>query len=142
MNEVNFKLTFDVKHEAGHYLKFKFDWFQLGAAPADAGQPTPIEPHEVDTGFMKDWTLIQIEGEEPVPVTPPEDDKGGKGGAAKKAPPPKGGDKKGAPGTLEEITDNRPREIQFVKNFGEDMGAPVKILEEVARYFETFCLEI
>ena len=107
VNEVNFKLQFDVKHEGGHYLKLKFNWFQLGAAPAEPNQPTPIEPLEVDSGFMKDWQLLQIEGEEPVPQTPPEDDKG-KGG--KKAPPPKGGDKK-APSSLEEITDNRPREM-------------------------------
>jgi len=56
-NEVNFKFTLDVKHEGGHYLKVKFDWFQLGAAPAE-GQPTPIEPLPVDSGHMKDWTLI------------------------------------------------------------------------------------
>ena len=88
---------------------------------------------------MKDWTLLQIEGEEPVPQTPPEEEKG-KGG--KKAPPPKGGDKKAAGGSLEEITDNSPRERQYVKNFGEDNGAPTKILEEVARYFETFVLSL
>lgn len=29
-----------------------------------------------------------------------------------------------------------------MKNFGEDMGAPQKILEEVARYFETFALHL
>ena len=55
---------------------------------------------------MKEWTLVQIEGEEPVPQTPPEEEKGAKGG--KKPPPAKGGDKKAA-GALEEITDNRPR---------------------------------
>ena len=127
-------MTFDVKHEGGHYLKIKYNWFNVGAAP-DEKSPAPIEPQEVDSGFMKDWTLLQIEGEEPVPQTPPEEEKG-KG--AKKAPPPKGGDKKAAAGSLEEITDNRPREMQFIKNFGEDNGAPTKILEEVARYFETF----
>ena len=58
VNEVNFKLTFDVKHEGGHYLKLKFNWFQLGAAPAEPTLPTPIEPVEVDSGFMKDWTLL------------------------------------------------------------------------------------
>lgn len=132
-------MTLDTKHEGGHYLKVKMDWFQLGAAPSDPSKPHEIEKQEIDSGFMKDWTLIQIEGEEPVPMTPPEEEKGGKPG--KKAPPPKGGDKKAA-GTLEEITDNRPREMQFVKNFGEDAGAPTKILEEVARYFETFSLHL
>ena len=80
----------------------------MAAAPSEPGKPHDIEKLEIDSGFMKDWTLIQIEGEEPVPQTPPEEEKGGKGG--KKAPPPKGGDKKAA-GTLEEITDNRPREM-------------------------------
>ena len=32
--------------------------------------------------------------------------------------------------------------MQFVKNFGEDDGAGVRILEEVARYFETFALRM
>jgi hypothetical protein len=58
---------------------------------------------------MKDWTLIQIEGEEPIPQTPPEEEKKD-AKAAKKAPPPKAADKKPA-GALEEITDNRPREM-------------------------------
>jgi len=43
VNEVNFKLSIDVKHEGGHYLKLKFNWFQLGAAPAEPTLPTPIE---------------------------------------------------------------------------------------------------
>lgn len=139
MNEVNFKVTLDTKHEGGHYLKVKFDWFKLGAPPAEPGQPHEIETEEIDSGFMKDWTLVQIEGEEPVPQTPPEEDKGGKGG--KKAPPPKGGDKKAA-GALEEITDNRPRIMQFVKNFGEEDGLTTKIHEEVARFFETYMLKM
>lgn len=129
-------MTLDTKHEGGHYLKIKYNWFQLGAPPTEPGKPHEIENLEVDSGHMKDWTLIQIEGEEPVPQTPPEDDKNAKG---KKAPPPKAA-AKGALGVLEEITDNRPREMQFVKNFAEDAGAPTKILEEVARYFETFAL--
>lgn len=88
---------------------------------------------------MKDWTLIQIEGEEPVPATPTEqaDDKGKKA----KAPPPKQ-DKKPAAGALEEITDNRPREMQFVKNYAEEGAAPIKILEEVARHFENYILKL
>lgn len=32
--------------------------------------------------------------------------------------------------------------MQYVKNFGEENGAPTKILEEVARYFETFMLSL
>jgi hypothetical protein len=26
MNDVNFTVKFDCKHEAGHYMKVKFDW--------------------------------------------------------------------------------------------------------------------
>jgi hypothetical protein len=55
---------------------------------------------------MKEWTLIRIEGEEPVDVVQEEAKDAKKGG---KAAPPKGA-AKGAT-TLEEITDNRPREI-------------------------------
>ena len=56
---------------------------------------------------MKDWTLIKIEGEEAVEVVADDPKDKGKGG---KAPPAKGG-AKGGGSTLEEITDNRPREI-------------------------------
>jgi len=38
INDVNFKIAFDAKHEGGHYLKVKYDWIQLGAAPTD-GHP-------------------------------------------------------------------------------------------------------
>jgi hypothetical protein len=58
-----------------------------------------------DTGFLKDWTLVQIEGEEPVEASAEEPVKGGKKGAA----PAKGAPK--ATSALEEITDNRPRTI-------------------------------
>lgn len=60
--------------------------------------------------------------------------KGGKAPAAKDA---KG---KGA-AVLEEITDNRPREIQFVKNFGEEVGT-IKIYESLAKYLENFQMGI
>ena len=60
--------------------------------------------------------MIQIEGEEPA-ETVQEDAKAAPKG---KAAPAKGAAKGGT--TLEEITDNRPREIQYVKNFGEESG--------------------
>lgn len=57
--------------------------------------------------------------------------------AAKKAPaaPAKPDPKKGgAPGALEEITDNRPRIISLTKDFAAEAGgAGVKINEEVAK---------
>ena len=46
---------------------------------------------------MKDWTLIQIEGEEPIPATPT-DGEADKGGKAKAKAPPKAADKKPAAG--------------------------------------------
>jgi len=27
MNEVNFLIKFDLKHEAGHHLKLRYNWF-------------------------------------------------------------------------------------------------------------------
>ena len=62
-----------------------------------------IEFARYESGFMREWTLVKIEGEEPVKVEE------AKGPAAKKAPAQAGkpDQKKGA--VLEEITDNRPR---------------------------------
>jgi len=73
-----------------------------------------IDKQSNDTGFLKDWNLIQIDGEEPLEAVP--EDLKAKGG---KAPPAKGG-AKGATTALEEITDNRPRIINFEKKFGGD----------------------
>jgi hypothetical protein len=96
-----------------------------------------IEQHNHDTGFLKDWNLVQIEGEEPVEAAV-EDPK-----AKGKAPPAKGGAKGGAAATLEEITDNRPRIINFEKKFGaEGEGGVVKITEDVAQYFEKFLMPL
>ena len=61
-----------------------------------------------------------------------------------KAPPPKGGNQKGQ-SALEEITDNRARIINYVKNFGgegDSGGFAVKITEEVAEFFEGFMMPI
>lgn len=66
---------------------------------------------------------------------------GGKGAPASKKPPApaaKADPKKG--GALEEITDNRPRQISFTKDFGAEMGGNgLRITEEVAkRLAETY----
>jgi hypothetical protein len=61
-------------------------------------------------------------------------------GKGAKAAPAKGGAKGGAT-TLEEITDNRPREIQYIKNFAEE-GGPIKFNEDIAKYFENFMLVV
>jgi hypothetical protein len=52
------------KHEGGHYFKVKFNWFNHATVTEDKKE---FDSLEIDTGFLKDWTLIQIEGEEPVP---------------------------------------------------------------------------
>jgi len=91
-----------------------------------------MDKQPVDTGFLKEWTLVRIEGEEPVEAVAEETKAPAKGG---KAAPAKGAAKAGA--VLEEITDNRPREVQYIKNFGEESG-PTKFSEDIARYFENF----
>lgn len=134
VNEVNFKILLDAKHEGGHYFKVKYNWFQPGAATAD-GKPT-FDNLLIDSGFLKDWTLIQIEGQTPVDQSQPEEPvKGGK-----KAPPAKA-DKKAA-AALEEITDNRPRQISHTKNFQDEGVASVKGSESFAKFFEGFLFSV
>lgn len=129
-SEVGFKLTLDAKHEGGHYLKVKYNWFTVGAPAAD-GEGPAITPETHDTGNMKDWQLIQIEGEEPV-------EEAGDDAKGKKAAAAKGGK---AGGALEEITDDRPREIKFVRDWGGE-DVKVKVSENVAHYLEATCLQI
>jgi hypothetical protein len=90
---------------------------------------------DLDTGFFKDWNLIQIEGEEPVPkdeeVAVAADPKA-------KAAPAKKPAGKPAPGgkvTMEEITDNRPRIVSYLKDFAEDGIPAMKISEAIAEKF-------
>lgn len=93
---------------------------------------------------MKDWTLVQIEGEEPKPAEPvgvidP------KAPAAKKAPaaPAKPDPKKGGPsGALEEITDNRPRIISLTKDFGAESSGGLRINEEIAKKLSDLLIKI
>ena len=80
--------------------------------------------------------MIQIEGEEPVEVAAEEPVKGGK-----KAPAPAKGAPK-ATSALEDITDNRPRIIQHVKNFGEEGGTTLRITDTVAKWFETNVMKV
>ena len=127
--EVGFKLTFDAKQEGGHYLKVKYTWFKLDAPADGSAQPT-VSKEEHDTGNMKDWQLVQIEGEEAVEEVV-DDPKAKKGGA-----PAKGGK-----GGLEEITDNRPREIKYVKDWAGD-DIKMRISESVAQYIEKTCLQV
>ena len=54
----------DVMHEAGHYVKIKYDWISV----ANTADGATVTFPQTDTGYMKDWTLVQIEGEERVPT--------------------------------------------------------------------------
>jgi len=126
-------VTLDAKHEGGHYLKIKFDWLNVGPVTEDT--PQVINKQEIDSGFMKEWTVLKIEGEEKVQEEVEVDPK-----AKAKAPPAKGAPK-AATGALEEITDNRPRDVQFTKDFGEE-GLSIKVTEKVAKYFETFLMRV
>ena len=38
---------------------------------------------------------------------------------------------------MEEITDNRPREIKFVKDYAEE-SSPIRFTEDLARFFEGY----
>ena len=40
-NDVGFKITLDAKHEGGHFLKVKFDWFK--AIPPAGEENTKFE---------------------------------------------------------------------------------------------------
>ena len=52
----------EVKHEDGHYIKVKYDWINV----ATNGETKEVTFPIVDTGYFKDWNLLQIEGEEPI----------------------------------------------------------------------------
>jgi hypothetical protein len=89
---------FNAKQEAGHNLKIKYDWFYPGMG--SDGKTPKLDWREEDSGQLKEWTLIQVEGEEPQPV------------AEVVAEPAKGKAKPPAKGkAVEEPTDNRPRII-------------------------------
>jgi hypothetical protein len=125
-------MVFEAKHEGGHYLKIRYEWLS-----ADS-----VDLQKLDSGFMRDWTLLQIEGEEPKPVEQaaaidP------KAAAAKKAPaaPAKADPKKGPAGALEEITDNRPRIVTLTKDFGVETG-PLRVTEDVAKRFADLQIKV
>lgn len=63
----------------------------------------------------------------------------GKAAEKKKAPPAKGAP--GKAGALEEITDNRPREISYTRDLSEELnGVGLNIDEDIAHAFSNaFC---
>ena len=133
-NTCNFKIEFEVKHEAGHYHTVKFDWIKAETTAADELEVSfPV----IETGFFKDWKLVQIEGEDAIDSSM-EHASTGKAPSGKSAPPKKPADnKKGGPGKpLEEITDNRPRIIKYEHDFAElNNGEGLLVNEIVARKF-------
>ena len=123
----------EVSHEAGHYLKVKYDWINV----VQAGDTKEVTFPEIDTGYFRDWNLIQIEGEDP--VAQEEVDPKAKAAAAKKAPPAG----KGNASKLEEITDNRPRTISYERDFAaEANGVGLDITEDIAIKFQEAILNI
>ena len=92
-----------------------------------------VSQMEITTDFLKEWTLVQIEGEEP--VGPEEDDADKKdpkkAAAAKKMQAAKGGGGSGKV-NMEEVTDNRPRIVSYTNDFAETGVAPLKFSEYVA----------
>ena len=75
-------------------LKIRYDWM--------SPQGEDFEMKDFDTAPFKEWTLLQVEGEEPIPPEPVVTDPKA---AAKKAPAKPTGK------VVEEIIDNRPRTI-------------------------------
>lgn len=113
MNTCDIKLDFEIKHEGGHYLKLKFNWISINPTTNEISYPV------VDSGYLRDWTLMQIEGEEPAPLDTSDNfatnqPKGGKA-MPKKAAPAKGAKTV----ALEEITDDRPRTVKFKHDCAE-----------------------
>lgn len=124
-NTCPFNLKIECFHEAGHYIKLKYDWLTID----DSNKPTfPV----TDTGYFKDWTLVQIQGEERVQADTEEGKASGKQIAAQKKPEPKKGANARSGQQLEEITDNRPREIAYEREFTIDNGEALEVTEDVA----------
>jgi len=96
------------------------------AAGADG---TEITYPVADTGFMRDWNLLQIEGEEPVAQEEAAVDPKAKAGGKK---PAAAASKGGTASRLEEITDNRARTISYERDCAVEAGAGLEITEEVA----------
>lgn len=124
----------EVQHEAGHYLKIKYDWISV----ATQGDSKEVTFPEIDTGFFRDWNLVQIEGEEP--VVQEEVDPKAKAATGKKAA---ADPKKAAGSKMEEITDNRPRIVNYERDCAlENNGVGLEVTEDIAVKFQTAVLNL
>jgi len=54
INTCEFKVQMELQHEAGHYLKIKYDWINVAATPEGKEITFPVN----DTGFLRDWNLL------------------------------------------------------------------------------------
>ena len=137
VNTCNFKVELEVKHEMGHYCRIKFDWIDVHATTKEITFP------DIDTGFLKEWTLLQIEGEDPIEVESQEALPLGK--SPSKAPPKRPELRKptGKPAALEEITEQRPMTVKFERDFAlENNGVGLEISEDVAVKFSEAVLNL
>ncbi len=117
----------ETKQEAGHYFKVKFDWLNVNGEN--------IDYQTIDSGYLKDWNLLGIEGEEPVAQEEQKaPDPKAKGKAPAKPDPKKGG-------ALEEITDNRPRTVNFTKDFGAE-NVTLRVTEDLAKFMASAYMKI
>lgn len=116
-------------------MKIKYDWM-------DIKPDGTVSNNDYDTGFFKEWTLIQIEGEEAVKQEEeaPVVDAKGKAAAAKKPAP--GKPAAGGKVVMEEMTDNRPRTVSYMNDFAENGVPPMKISEAIAEKFTNQILHI
>ena len=121
-NTCEFKIKMEVKHEDGHYIKVKYDWINV----AMNGETKEVTFPVIDTGFFKDWNLLQIEGEEPIQQE--EVDPKAKGDAKKKAG---GAPVKAAGSKLEDINDTRPRTVNYMRDCADE-GCTVEFTEDIA----------
>ena len=90
---------------------------------------------DVDTGLLKEWTLLQIEGEEPVK----EEITDGRATSPLKKVAPKTSVKNVA----EEITDNRPRTISYKRDCAAENGdIGIRFTDQIATKFQNTVMKI
>ena len=131
VNMCDIKIDVEMKHEGGHYLKLKFNWISVDPETKEITFPV------TDTGYLRDWTLIQIEGEEPMPddATTDQYQSQSKGSKAPAKKTPATG-KNAKVVALEEITDNRPRVIKYRHDCAElNNGIGLEVTEDVGVAF-------
>ena len=113
---MDFCIDIELKHEAGHNFRLKYEWLHQEAA-------AEYEMREHETVAFKEWQLLQIEGDSPVPDEEPAVE----AVAAKGKKPAKPSNKK-----EEEIVDDRPRTVILKREVAAETGVGFKVTEESA----------